>query len=216
MFPNESDEYRTARNALLQSEIELRRQIEAVATQRRQLPIGGQVPDDYVFESANGPVKMSELFEAGKDTLVLYNYMYGPAMPEPCVMCTSILDAMDGESPHIQQRVNYYVVAKSPIDRILATARERGWRGLRLLSSATNTYNRDYRGETATGAQMPALNVFTKRDGRIYHTYGAEMLFAPSEPGQDGRHVDMIWPLWNLFDYTPEGRGTNWYPRLRY
>jgi predicted dithiol-disulfide oxidoreductase (DUF899 family) len=216
MFPNESDEYRTARNALLQSEIELRRQIEAVAAQRRELPVGGEVPEDYVFDSANGPVKMSQLFEAGKDTLVLYNYMYGPSMREPCVMCTSILDAMDGESPHIQQRVNYYVVAKSPIDRILATARERGWRNLRLLSSANNTYNRDYRGEEATGEQMPALNVFTKRDGRIYHTYAAELLFAPSEPGQDGRHVDMIWPLWNLFDYTPEGRGTNWYPRLRY
>ena len=216
MFPNESDEYRTARNALLQSEIDLRRQIESVAAQRRQLPIGGEIPEDYVFESADGPVKMSELFADGKDTLVVYNYMYGPSMPEPCVMCTSILDAMDGESPHIQQRVNYYVVAKSPIDRILATARERGWRNLRLLSSANNTYNRDYRGEDATGAQMPALNVFTKRDGRIYHTYAAELLFAPSEPGQDGRHVDMIWPLWNLFDYTPEGRGTNWYPRLRY
>jgi predicted dithiol-disulfide oxidoreductase (DUF899 family) len=215
-FPNESDEYRDARNELLESEMGLRRHIESVAEQRRKLPIGGEVPDNYVFADANGDVRMSELFADGKETLVLYNYMYGPSMPEPCVSCTSILDALDGETPHILQRVNFNVVAKSPIERIQAVARDRGWRNLRLLSSAANTYNRDYRGENAAGAQMPMLNVFTRRDGRIHHTYGTELLFAPSEPGQDGRHVDTIWPLWNMFDFTPEGRGTNWYPKLRY
>ena len=215
-FPNESEEYRAARNALLESEKELRRNIESVAAQRRQLPPGGEVPEDYAFDDANGKVRMSELFAPEKDTLVLYNYMYGPSMPEPCVSCTSILDALDGESPHIVQRVNFAVVAKSPFERINAVARDRGWRNLRLLSSASNTYNRDYRGEHVTGAQMPMLNVFTRSDGRIRHRYGTELLFAPSEPGQDGRHVDMIWPLWNMFDFTPDGRGTDWYPRLRY
>ena len=194
----------------------LRRHIESVAEQRRKLPIGGEVPDNYFFAGPDGDVRMSELFADGKETLVLYNYMYGPSMPEPCVSCTSILDALDGEAPHIFQRVNFHVVAKSPIARIQAVARDRGWRHLRLLSSAANTYNRDYRGEHVTGAQMPMLNVFTRRDGRIHHTYGTELLFAPNEPGQDGRHVDAIWPLWNMLDFTPEGRGTNWYPKLRY
>jgi len=63
---------------------------------------------------------------------------------------------------------------------------------------------------------LPPLNVFVRRDGKIYHFYNTELLFAPKEPGQDARHVDSIWPLWSLFDFTPDGRGTNWYPKLTY
>jgi predicted dithiol-disulfide oxidoreductase (DUF899 family) len=102
------------------------------------------------------------------------------------------------------------------LDRVIRIARERGWHSLRLLSSAGNTYNRDYYGEDASGNQLPSLNVFVKSDGRIRHFYHSELLFAPRPRGQDGRHVDLIWPLWSLFDLTPEGRGANWYPRLRY
>ena len=123
---------------------------------------------------------------------------------------------MNGSSPHINQRINFVAVAKSPIQRIRNVARERGWNHLHILSSADNTYNTDYFGEDEKGNQRPSLNVFTRRNGKIHHFYHTELLFAPSEPGQDGRHVDMIWPVWNMFDYTPEGRGTNWYPRLSY
>ena len=158
---------------------------------------------------------MSELFRRDA-SLVVYSYMYGPAMAKPCPMCTCMLDSLDGAAPHAGQRVNLVVVAKSPIQRIRAIARERGWRNLRLLSSAGNSYNRDYRGEDAKGSQLPALNVFTRRGGKIYHAYCTELLFAPSDPGQNARHVDAIWPLWNLFDFTPEGRGTDWYPKLEY
>ena len=161
-------------------------------------------------------VRLSDLFEKGKDTLVVYSYMFGPRMAAPCPMCTSMLDSLDGSASHITQRISLAVVAKSPIDRILQVARDRGWRNLRLLSSAGNTYNRDYHGENAKGAQLPMLNVFTRRQGRIHHTYGTELLFAPADRGQDGRHVDSIWPLWNVFDLTPDGRGAKWYPRLRY
>src|SRR5262245_19445817 len=113
-------------------------------------------------------------------------------------------------------RVSFVVVAKSPIQRIRRFARERGWNNLRLLSSASNSYNRDYHGEREEGSQWPMLNVFVNREDRIHHFYGTELIFAPREPGQDGRHVDLIWLLWNLFDLVPEGRGTNWYPKLRY
>src|SRR5207237_2321702 len=112
------------------------------------------------------------------------------------------------------QRVNFAVVTKSPIERIMKFADSRGWRNLRLLSSANNTYNRDYHGEDADEDQIPALNVFVKRDGAIHHFYNTELLYASSEPGQDSRHVDSIWPLWNLFDETPEGRGQGWNPKL--
>jgi predicted dithiol-disulfide oxidoreductase (DUF899 family) len=220
-FPGESAAYRSARDALLEDEMALRAQIENVAAKRRKLPAGGEVPEDYTFDevAADGlvrQVRFSDLFAPGKDTLIVYSYMFGPKMAAPCVSCTSILDGLEGQSEHVEQRVNFAVVAKSPIDRITGIARDRGWRRLRLLSSAGNTYNRDYYGENENGEQRPSLNVFVKKNGRIHHFYHSELLFTPSDRGQDGRHVDMFWPLWNLFDVTPDGRGTNWYPRLSY
>jgi predicted dithiol-disulfide oxidoreductase (DUF899 family) len=141
--------------------------------------------------------------------------MYGPEMNWACPSCTSILDAMDGEVPHLLQRVSLAVVAKSPLPRIKAHARVRGWRKLRLLSSEGNSYNHDYHGEDEAGDQIPALNVFVRRDGEVRHVYCTELMFTPSDPGQDPRHVDSIWPLWNVFDYTPEGRG-DFHPSLSY
>ncbi|HEX6509881.1 MAG TPA: DUF899 family protein, partial [Chloroflexota bacterium] len=205
-FPGESLEYRAARNRLLEQEAELRRVTEAVASARRELPPGGIVPQDYVFQQA-GPggtpteVRLSELFVPGKDTLVIYNFMFPRALDDeqPCPHCTSMLDALDGAAQHITQRVNFVVVAKAELPRILAHAQARGWRGLRLLSSAGTTYNRDYFGEDAEGAQRPMLNVF-RRDGEaIRHFWGSELLEAPTEPGQDSRHVDSIDPQWNMF-----------------
>jgi predicted dithiol-disulfide oxidoreductase (DUF899 family) len=214
-FPNENAAYRAAREKLLQAEMDLRRQIERVAEQRRALPKGGELPDDYVFDSEQGKVRLSELFGNG-NTLVAYSFMYGPKMEKACPMCTSIIDGLDGNAIHIAQRANLVVIAKSPLERILAFARERGWTNLRLLSSAGNSYNRDYHGEDAEGRQWPMLNVFQKSGNKISHTWGSELLSAKEEPGQNSRHVDLIWPLWNVLDFTPEGRGKDWYPKLKY
>lgn len=217
MFPNEGKPYRAARNRLLRAEISLRRQVEKVAAMRRKLPAGGKVPQDYLFEEGDPArgVKLSELF-GDRDTLVAYSFMYAPAMAKACAMCTSMLDGLNGSAPHIEQRTNLVVIAKSPLARVLEFARGRGWSHLRLLSSAGSEYNRDYRGEGPDGAQWPMLNVFVRRRGAIRHFYGTELLFAKAEPGQNNRHVDMIWPLWNLLDFTPEGRGRDWYPKLEY
>jgi predicted dithiol-disulfide oxidoreductase (DUF899 family) len=222
-FPGESAEYRAARDRLLEQEAELRRLTEAVAAARRELPPGGAVPVDYVFQEAVADgtptdVRLSELFARGKDTLAIYNFMFPPATDEdlPCPSCTQFLDSFDGAAEHIGQRVNLAVVAKAPLPRILAHAEERGWRRMRLLSSAANTYNGDYLGESANGSQLPMLNLF-RRDGEaIRHFWGSELLYAPTEPGQDPRHSDTIDPVWNLFDFAPEGRGTDWYPQLSY
>ena len=224
-FPGESASYRAARDKLLAAERDLRKQVEQVAQLRRKLPLGGELPEDYAFEegaanladiTAVVSVKLSDLFRKGIDTLALYNFMYGPEMKQACPMCTSFLDSLNGTAPHAGQRLNLAVVAKSPIGRIREFARGRGWHNLRLLSSARNTYNRDYHGETADGGQLPVFNVFVRRDGKIYHLYSTELVFAPPEPGQNERHIDMMWPLWNLLDLTPEGRGADWYPRLSY
>lgn len=219
-FPGESVTYRAARERLLAQEVELRRATEAVAAARRELPAGGIVPEDYEFEGA-GPddaptsVRLSELIAPGKDTLVLYSFMFGPDMEHACPGCTHLLDQLDGAVPHVGQRVNVAVVAKSPLPRILAFAAERGWRHLPLLSAAGNTYNRDYHGETGDG-QMPMLNVFRREDGAIRHVWGSELLYTPSDPDQDPRHLDSIDPVWNLLDFTPEGRGADWQPQLQY
>lgn len=219
-FPNESKSYRTARNKLLEAEVGLRREVERVAALRRKLPLGGEIPLDYEFEemSSDGTtrrVRLSELF-GDKDTLVVYSYMYSPSMEKPCPSCTSILDALDGSDLHINQRVSLAVVAKSPIARIEDFARRRGWTDLRLLSSEGTTYNRDYQGENEEGSQRPALNVFVRRNGKVHHMFCTELMFAPADKGQNPRHVDMIWPLWNMFDFTPDGRGGTWQPKLSY
>ncbi len=224
-FPNETNSYRQARNELLQAEIDLRRQVEKVATMRRQLPLGGEIPEDYVFDEGASDindartvrqVRLSQLFQTGKDTLVIYSFMFGPKMKAACPMCSCMLDGLNGNAHHAAQRINLAVVAKSPLERIRNFARERGWDRLRLLSSANNNYNRDYYGENAEGGQQPTLSVFVRRDGKIHHFWSSEMVITPPDPGQNQRHIDMIWPLWNLLDCTPEGRGSDWFPSLTY
>ena len=224
-FPNESEEYRKKRDDLLKSEIALRKQIEEVARQRRELPLGGKIKEDYVFEEGAidlsddqsiKRVSFSELFEDGKKSLFIYSFMFVPGASQPCTSCNSILDGLNGQARHIKDRVNFAVVAKAPIDQLRTWARERGWDGLRLLSSYNNTYNTDYGAEDPKGNQWPAANVFCRNDDGIYHFYNTELLYGPTEEGQNQRHVDMIWPLWNVLDMTPKGRGTDWYPKHSY
>ena len=220
-FPGESPRYRTARNRLLAAETDLRRQVERVARARRKLPLGGPVQEDYVFDELTGngsirQVKLSELFRKDLDTLLLYSYMFGPQMKQPCPMCTSFLDSLEGAAAHLSQRANLAVAAKSPIGRVQEFARTRGWQRFRLLSSANNTYNRDYHGENTQGGQLPMMNVFARRKGKIYHFYATELQFMPPDKDQNERHIDMLWPLWNLLDLTPEGRGKDWFPSLGY
>ena len=238
-FPGESAEYRAARDRLLEQEIELRRATEAVAAARRRLPPGGIVPQDYVFQ-AQGPggapaqVRLSELFAPGKDSLVIYSMMFprapgdtrpGPAGGQtallplaqgPCPSCTAFLDQLDGAAEHAAQHINLAVAGKAPIERIRTFGAERGWRRLRLLSSAGTTYNRDYLAETPDGEQLPMLNVFHRDGDTIRHFWGSELFYAPEDPGQDPRHVGTIEPLWNVFDLTPEGRPADWDEQLSY
>jgi predicted dithiol-disulfide oxidoreductase (DUF899 family) len=212
-FPNESVEYRQARDALLAEEIELRRHIERVAEQRRALPPGGAIPKDYRFEGEGGPVSMSDLF-SDKQTLAIYSMMYGPQRKEPCPMCTSLLSAWDGEARDVEQRIALVVTARSPIERILAFKKQRGWHNLKIVSDTNGEYTRAY--VSAGDADVPAFNIFTRRDGTIRHFWAGEMGGETADPGQDPRGAPDLMPLWTILDNTPEGRGTDWYPRLEY
>jgi predicted dithiol-disulfide oxidoreductase (DUF899 family) len=235
-FPGESAEYRAARDRLLEREIELRREMEAVAAARRELPPGGVVPEDYVFQGAGADgsptdVRLSELFAPGRDSLVIYSFMFprdpsddrpGPATGEtaqlalaegPCPSCVAFIDQLEGLAEHAAQQINLAIVAKSPW--VLTFARERGWKHLRFLSSAGTTFNRDYHAESAEGNQRPMLNVFHRDGDAIRHFWATELMFAPADPGQHPRHVGTIEPLWNLFDLAREGR-PEWDEQLSY
>ena len=122
-FPGESAAYRAARNALLAEEMELRRQIERVSALRRGLPTGGMIPEDYQFDGNGGTVKLSALFEPGKDTLAIYSFMYGPERDRPCPGCTHFLDGLDGETEHIVQRINLALWRGRPCHASLASRR---------------------------------------------------------------------------------------------
>jgi predicted dithiol-disulfide oxidoreductase (DUF899 family) len=212
-FPNESAAYRAARTALLAEEIELRRHIERVAEQRRALPAGGEVKGDYRFEGEHGPMDFAALF-GDKQTLVIYSYMFGPQRERPCPMCTTLLDAWNGEAKPIGERVSLVVVARSPIARLLAFKKERGWKDLTLVSDLNENFSRDYHAIADDGSDIPGFNVFTRRDGTIRHFWSGEMGMETADPGQDPRGAPDIMPLWTILDSTPEGRGVDWYPKL--
>lgn len=212
-FPNESAEYRQARNALLAEEIELRRHIERVAEQRRALPLGGEVTVDYRFEGEDGPVSLADLF-GDKDTLVIYSYMFGPQRARPCPMCTSFMSSLEEKVPDIEQRVALAMLARSPIERLVAAKQERGWTKLRVYSDTAGDFTRAY--VSAEDADIPGYTVFTRRDGKIRHFWSGEMGGDTADPGQDPRGAPDMDPLWTILDTTPEGRGAHWYPKLEY
>lgn len=221
-LPNESPEYRAARDALLAEEQSLRAQIERVAALRRELPIGGELKEDYEFEEidladgSTAAIRFSELFGAKSDLLV-YSYMYGPEWEDPCPSCTSFIDGVDAVSRHVRQQVELVVVGKATPAQLFKIAKERNWRDLRLLSAENNGYPCDYHaqpGETGESL-MPIMNVFRKEGDSIHHFWASELLWTPMQGGHP-RHIDIAWPMWGLLDMTRSGRHPEVGPKLRY
>jgi predicted dithiol-disulfide oxidoreductase (DUF899 family) len=212
-FPNESPEYREARNALLAEEIELRRNIERVAALRRALPAGGEIPEDYTFESPKGAVRLSQLF-GDKDTLVIYSMMFGPQRERACPMCTAMLTSWEGTARNLRERVALAITARSPIERLLDFKKERGWQNLQMYSDTKGDYTRTY--VSAEDDDIPGLTVFTRGDGVVRHFWSGEMSGEMADPGQDPRGAPDVDPLWTVLDLTPSGRGATWYPKLEY
>jgi predicted dithiol-disulfide oxidoreductase (DUF899 family) len=197
----------------------LRAQVEQVAALRRTLPLGGELSQDYAFtewvDGQERTIAFSELFGPKHDTLVLYNFMYSPDMAKPCSMCTSILDSLDGSAAHVAQRVSLVIVGASPIARLREFAQSRSWRNLRLVSSHGTRWQHDYLAENDESYPWPMANTFVRRQGQIHHWWGSELFYSPDD-NMDTRHVDALWPLWNVLDLTPDGRGATWYPALDY
>jgi len=211
--PNESAEYRRARQALLVEEIELRRHVARVAELRRALPPGGEVVKAYEFVGAAGKASLAELF-GDKQTLIIYSYMFGPQRERLCPMCTSFMSIWEGKLPDVEQRVALVFVARSPIARLIEANKARGWTRHKVYSDTSGDYTCDY--VSKDDSDVPGYNVFTRHDGTIRHFWAGEMGLATADPGQDPRGAPDMDPLWTLLDTTPEGRGNDWYPKLSY
>jgi predicted dithiol-disulfide oxidoreductase (DUF899 family) len=182
---------------------------------RRALPPGGPVTGDYRFEGEEGVVDFEGLFR-DKPTLIAYSYMFGPERERPCPMCTNLLGPLDANAADLDQKVSVVVIARSPIAKLRAWKEERGWKNLRLYTDLDGNYSRDYFGLLPDGSEVPALNVFTRRDGTIRHFWSGEMTGPTADPGQDPRGAPDPAPLWTFLDMTPEGRDPSWYPKLEY
>jgi predicted dithiol-disulfide oxidoreductase (DUF899 family) len=202
IYPNESQEYRKARDALLKEERALVDQVKALAAKRRTLPLGGELKEDYVFQWANDGkvgerVKFSELF-GDKKTLMLYSFMYGPHWDNPCPSCTSLMDGFDRSAYQVTRNAAFAGIAKAPPGKIDAWAKKRGWSQIALLSGFESSFQADYKCQGDNDdMQLPVMHVFTKKGGKIHHSWATEL---------PGNHVDTVWPYWNLMDFTPEGR----------
>ena len=201
-YPNESQAYRDARNALLRDEQELVAKVKALSEKRRKLPLGGQLKEDYVFQWANDgkvgkPAKFSELF-GDKNSLLLYSWMFGPGWDKPCPSCTSLMDGFDRTWYSVAQDAAFAAIAKARPEQIDAWARERGWSQIPLVSGSQSPFQTDYKCQGDNDdMQAPVMLVFRKHDGKIFHSWSTESM---------SNHVDTVWPYWNLLDFTPEGR----------
>ena len=200
-FPNESAEYREARDRLRADEQELVDKVMAVAATRRALPRGGELKEDYVFQWANDgwvgtPVRFSQLF-GDKDTLLIYSFMFGPGWDKPCPSCTSLMDGFDRVWYSVAQDAAFVAIAKAQPEKINAWARERGWSQIPLLSGFASPFQADYLCQESDDMQLPMLHVFTREGRRIFHFWATEL---------DSNHVDTVWVYWNMLDFTPEGR----------
>ena len=213
-WAGEGADYRAARTALLAEEIELRRQIQRVAEQRRALP-PGPVAKDYRFLDEQGnELGLADLF-GRHDTLFAYFWMFGPQRARPCPMCTSFVGSLDVPAPDIEQRLAIAIVGRSPVARQLAFARERGWRNLKFYQTVGEDYGRDVHAVTEEGEG--AAVVVWQRDGdEVRLFWAAEGGAETADPGFDPHLAPDPTPLWSILDWTPEGRGTDWYPKLDY
>ncbi len=215
-FPGESEAYATARKLLLAEEIEFRRHMTRLTGQRMALPPGPIVEKNYRFKNENGlELGLGDLF-GEHETLVTYFWMFGPQRERPCPMCTNLLGGLDGNAPDIEQRVALKILGRSPVERQRAFADERGWRHLSFIHTVGDDYANDLGLIDTKGGEYPALIVYQKDGDKIRMFYSAEMPFDAADAGQDPRTAPDIAPLWNILDLTPKGRGTDWYPKLRY
>jgi len=195
--------------ALNKEEIALKDHAERVAAKRRTLPAGDPVREDYELTDERGKkVRLSRIFSRGQNELLVYHYMFAPKDSKPCPMCTLWCDGYDRIEPYVRKRAGFVLVTKAPIAKLKKWAKSRGWKNIRLFSSYGTTFNRSQRVEDKREHQLPAISVFTKdKDGTVRHFYQKSAILDE----KNNRGIDLLTPVWNLFDLLPSGRG-DWSP----
>lgn len=215
-FPGETDAYRDARQKLLEEEIEFRRHMTRLVEQRMALPPGPIIEKDYRFLDADGSdLSLLDLF-GERDTLVTYFWMYGPQRMRPCPMCTNWLGAVEGNAADIKQRVAFKILGRSPVKRQREFADERGWKHLDFVQTLGDDYANDLHLIGEDGGESPAFIVFKREGDQVRLFWASEMTGDMADPGQDPRDAPDLASLWTMLDFTPEGRGQDWYPKLSY
>jgi len=192
-------EWQRARDRLLVKEKASTRTSDALAAERRRLPMVA-VEKDYVFTGPRGNVSLLDLFE-GRRQLILYHFMYAPKVDgwpaAGCSGCSMMIDQV-GHLAHIHARnTSFCIVARAPFARIRTYKRRMGWT-IPWVSSSGSDFNADYGLTTAEGETF-GLSVFLRDGGRIYRTYFT-----------DGRGVESHGSVWSYLDLTPWGRQEDW------
>jgi len=204
------DEWIAARKQLLSKEKEFTRLRDELSRQRRDLP-WERVDKQYVFEGANGPLTLPELFD-GRHQLVVYHFMFAPEWENGCKSCSFWADNFNGIVAHLNQRdVSFAAISRAPWQKLHAFAQRLGWT-FRWVSSGATDFNFDYRvsfteqqvrGEVdynyeqrkfpATDA--PGVSVFLRDGDTVFHTYSSF-----------GRGIDMLNTAYHYLDLVPKGR----------
>ena len=200
------------RHALLAREKELTRLSDELARERRALP-WLHVDKPYVFQTAEGPRPLADLFD-GRRQLLVQHFMFAPGWEQGCKSCSFMADHLDGMQPHLAQRdTTLLVVSRAPLEQIEAFRRRMGWQ-FRWVSSHGSDFNHDFgvhftADERASGAvaynyqrqpfpheEAPGISTFFRDDaGTVFHTYS-----------RYGRGVEVMMGTYQLLDLTPKGR----------
>ena len=179
--------------------------MEFVAQMRRRLPEGPAVPD-YTFFEGDNRVRLAELYAPGKRELIVYHLMYWADDDEFCPMCSMWVDGLNGVAKHVEQRANIAVATRAPVAKLRDWASRRGWRNIRLLSGDGPAFARDTGAEDGNGDPVETVLVFTKDGEVVRNTYAAHAMTMGETRG-----IDLLSPVWQLFDLLPSGRD-DWFP----
>jgi len=187
-------EWRAAREELLIKEKEATRALDALAAERRRLPIV-RIEKDYELDGPDGKVRFADLFE-GRRQLIVYHFMFGPG-EDPCTGCSSFTDNI-ADISHLHARDTAFVlVSRAPYDEIRAFKERMGWT-VPWYSSFGSDFNYDFRVSNDRGETF-ALSVFVRDGDTVYRSY------VTSSRGVDRLRLDF-----NLLDLTPFGRQEEW------
>jgi predicted dithiol-disulfide oxidoreductase (DUF899 family) len=192
-------DWQLARDKLLAKEKAMTRSLDALAAERRRLPMV-LIDKDYVFEGPAGSLRLRDMFE-GRRQLLLYHFMFAPGVSgwptAGCDGCSFFVDQI-GHRAHLHARdTAFALVSRAPLANILAYKQRMGW-DLPWFSSAGNDFNVDF-GLTSDRGETFGLSVFLRHDGDVYRTYFTA-----------GRGVEALGSAWSFLDLTPYGRQEDW------